>query len=88
TPVATPDPNNEFDKCDYGRHLSPRCVGEAVDPQLIIRLLVLHRLCPRINCPVISPPSCARATTFLYKGGLICPGCDKSICKPNRGYTG
>lgn len=31
-PAATPDPNNQYDKCDYGRHLTRRCVGLTQDP--------------------------------------------------------
>lgn len=35
-PAATPDPNNEFDKCDFRRHLTKRCVGETLDPKLSV----------------------------------------------------
>lgn len=31
-PAATPDPNNQYDKCDHGRHLTRRCVGLTQDP--------------------------------------------------------
>lgn len=31
-PAATPDPNNQYDKCDHGRHLTSRCVGLTLDP--------------------------------------------------------
>nr|XP_011415432.2 uncharacterized protein LOC105319545 [Crassostrea gigas] len=143
--AANPDPNNEFDKCDFGRHLTKRCVGETMDPQLSVCptgffcftpvdgegpccrrdnpcstgvpykvsddavtcsqrkrcpsghvcttgkgyavCCPAHRLCPRPNnCPIISPPRCARPTTFRYKGGLICPGCDKNVCKRSKNH--
>lgn len=48
----------------------------------VLVILTVHRLCPRpFNCPKISPPYCAVPDTFRYKGGLICPTCDKNICK-------
>nr|XP_034328201.1 uncharacterized protein LOC105319544 [Crassostrea gigas] len=139
--AATPDPNNGFDKCDFGRHLTKRCVGRTSDPQLrcpadffcytpvdgegpccrrdnpcitgvpykvnddavtcnqrkrcpsghvcttgkdYAVCCPIHRLCPRpFNCPKISP-YCAVPDTFRYKGGLICPKCDKNICKSSK----
>lgn len=54
---------------------------------VFVGVLKAHRLCPRPNnCPIISPPRCARPTTFRYKGGLICPGCDKNICKRPKNH--